>query len=213
MRKAFSFDATTFSDPLGLFVTYNFMFGVLLGGIFSGVLGAKVLHKEQALGTAEFLLAKPLSRVQIAFTKLFACVSIVTVFSILVTLGGYALLSLFATRPFSVGAYWIISTYSFLFSLGMAGLGFLVSLLAKRSKSMAGPAAGMVLGLYLLDMVAKISDQISAIGWISPFKWIDIEVLRPGYSFEWERALAFLVLALLGFGLGTIVYRRKDILS
>ncbi len=211
--RAFSFDLSTFEDPLGFYTVYSTLYVALLGSVFSISVAAGIIHKEQSLGTAEFLLAKPLSRRQIFLAKLAAYLLLVVALNIVAFFAAWASLAAFAPQPFRLGALAIISTYSFLLALAMGGIGLLTSLLVKRARSLIGPAIGIVLGFYLWDTVAKIAQKYEAWGWLSPFKWVDLKVTVPDYSFAWWRVLMFAVLIVGCFLSSLLVYRKKDILT
>jgi ABC-2 type transport system permease protein len=210
--RAFSIDPTTFSDPLGFYSVYSTLYVALLGSIFSISMAATILHKEQSLGTAEFLLAKPLSRLQIYWLKLAAYLTFMVALNAIIFLAGWASLAAFSTQPFRMETLIVLSTYAFLLALSMGGVGILVSVLVKRARSLIGPAIGIALGFYFWDTVAKITQKFDAWGWLSPFKWIDLKVTVPGYDFVWWRLMMFGILIVCCFLSSSVIYRRKDIL-
>jgi ABC-2 type transport system permease protein len=211
--KAFSFDMSSFADPLGFYVVYSTIYVALLGGAFSMYVGAGIISREEAQGSADFLLAKPLSRVKIVLTKEAAWLTYVILLNVLTFLDGWAALALFSPRPWSMASYVVISLYSLLLSASLGAIGLLVSLLPRRARSFTGPGIGIVLGLYLLDAVTKISERYDAWGWISPFKWIDLKVSVPGYALAGWRVALFAALTLACAGGALLYYRRKDILT
>ena len=215
LMKAFSFDAASFSSPLGFSVIYNMIYTMLLGSIFSISITARTLHREQAERTAEFLLVRPLGRGTVFASKLAAWLVLLIGINIVVYAAGIGSLAIFTPEGFSwsIRDYSVVSVYALLLMLGMGGAGLLVSVLAQRARSLTGPAIGIVLGFYLLDIVAKITKDYGDIGWVSPFKWVDIDVTRQGYGLELWRALAFAALAVSTAVIAALVWRRKDILT
>ena len=213
MMRAFSFSLSSLADPLGFYVVYSTIYVILMGSVFSISITAGILHKEQSLGTAEFLLAKPLTRAQISLTKIAAYLALVFALNVLTFLTAWLCLKGFSPLPFRLDALAIVSVYGLLLMLAMGGIGLLVSLFVKRSRSLTGPAIGIVLGFYLIDMAAKITSKYEAYGWMSPFKWVDLDVTRAGYGFDWWRLAMFASLILAGFAASVLVYREKDILT
>ena len=210
--RAFSFDLASFEDPLGFYVVYSTLYVALLGSIFSISITAGILHKEQSLGTAEFLLAKPLSRSQIYLAKLAAYLALIVAVNVISFFAAWACLSVFSAQPIRLGALAIISIYALLLALSMGGIGLLTSVTVKRMRSLIGPAIGIVLGFYLWDAVAKMAQNYEAWGWLSPFKWMDLKVTVPEYGRAWWRVVLFGVLIVGCFLSSLIVYRKKDIL-
>jgi ABC-2 type transport system permease protein len=211
--RAFSFNLSSFEDPLGFYTVYSTLYTLMLGGIFSISITAGILHKEQAYGTAEFLLAKPLSRTRIVWTKIGAYLAIILALNLLIFFTGWLCLKAFSPSPFRFDAFLVISIYGLALILAMGGIGLLLSLLVKRMRSLVGPAIGVVLGFYLIDMAAKITTKYDAAGWVSPFKWVDVDITRAGYSLEWWRLAAFAALILCTFTASILIYRKKDILT
>jgi ABC-2 type transport system permease protein len=213
--KAFSFDASSFQSPLGFFVVYNMMYTMLLGSIFSISITARMLHREQAERTGEFLLVRPLSRGAIIASKLAAWLTLILGMNILLYAAGAASLAAFTPEGFtwSLRDYSVVSGYALSLMLAMGGVGLFVSALARRARSLTGPAVGIVLGFYLLDLVAKMTEDYGTLGWISPFKWVDISVTRQGFGLEPWRVACFLGLAVAASASAALVWRRKDILT
>ena len=213
--KAFNFDPASFASPLGFAVVYNMIYTMLLGSIFSISITARTLHREQVERTAEFLLVRPLSRGAIFASKFAAWLTLLVAMNVVLYATGVASLALFTPEglTWSLGDFNVVSAYAMLLMLSMGGVGFLLSAAARRARSLTGPAIGIVLGFYLLDIVAKLTENYRAIGWASPFKWVDTAVTAPGYALEPWRAACFAAL----FGATTIaaalVWRRKDILA
>jgi len=213
--KAFSFDPSSFQNPLGFSVVYNMIYTMLLGSIFSISITARVLHREQAERTAEFLLARPLSRGTIFASKLAAWLALLVGMNIVAFAAGIGSLAMFTPvgLSWSLRDYSVVSVYALLLMLSMGGVGLLLSVLARRARSLTGPAIGIVLGFYLLDIVAKITEDYGDIGWASPFKWVDISVTQPGYGLELWRVAAFAAVAVATIAIAALVWRRKDILA
>ncbi len=213
--KAFNFDPASFSDPLGFAVVYNMIYTMLLGSIFSISITARTLHREQAERTAEFLLVRPIGRTAVFATKLAAWLTLLAAMNIVLYGIGALSLALFtpAGLTWSLGAYNVVSTYALLLMLAMGGVGLLLSATARRTRSLTGPAVGIVLGLYLLDVVAKITKDYDALGWPSPFKWVDTAVTRAGYALEPWRVVLFAGVFLAATAAAALAWRRKDILA
>lgn len=212
--KGFSIDAASFSDPLAFTVVYNLLYTMLLGSIFSISVTARTLHREQAERTAEFLLVRPISRGSIFAAKVAAWLTLLVGMNLLLYSANLASLSVFtpADLAWSLGDFTVVSAYALLLMLSLGGVGLLLSAVARRARSLTGPAIGVVLGFYLLDMVAKMTDDYRAVGWASPFKWVDTAVTAPEYALEPLRVACFAALFASTTIAAALVWRRKDIL-
>lgn len=211
--KALSVDLERMGNPLAVMVVYDMLYTMLLGGIYAIGLFARTLHREQAQGTAEFLMAKPLSRWGIFSTKIAASFVQILAMAAVITLTGFLCMIAFVPEGWSRAAFFVVSLYSFLLMPAFGAVGLLVSLCVKRARSLTGPAMGIVLGFYFYDAVCKMDDAYGWLGWLGPFKWVDMDVAAPGYGLEAWRILLFLGVTALGLVAGWTIYRRKDILS
>jgi len=212
LMRAFSFNVDSFSNPLGFFAVYAAIYVLLLGSVFSATVGAGIVHKEQSGHTAEFLLAKPLSRLQIIGIKMAAYATLVTALNIVTTVASWLCLKAFASS-FDQAAFFTFCLYGFALVLSMGALGLLVSLLVRRARSLTGLAIGIALAFYFIDFAAKITKDYDAVGWVSPFKWVNVDITRPGYALDWWRLAAFAGLIVACAASSIIVYRRKDVLT
>jgi ABC-2 type transport system permease protein len=211
--KAFSFDAAAFTDPLGFYVVYSTLYVALLGSAFSMSVAAGIIAKEEAQGSADFLLANPVIRSEVALTKIAAWLVLVIALNVVTFLSGWASLAAFSPLPWRFVSYVTLSVYCLLLTVSLGAVGLLFSLLVRRARSLTGAGIGIVLGFYLLDAVAKISESYDAWGWISPFKWMDVKVTAPGYALAGWRVALLAGLAVSCAVSAVLVYRRKDILS
>jgi ABC-2 type transport system permease protein len=213
--KAFSFDPAAFTSPLGFAAVYLMIYTMLLGSIFSISITARTLNREQAERTAEFLLVRPIGRGAIFASKLAAWLVLLLAMNLVLYAAGAASLVLFTPEglSWSMRDYTTVSVYALLLMLAMGGVGLLLSAAARRAKSLTGPAVGIVLGCYLLDAVAKMTENYDALGWVSPFKWVDTAVTRAGYGLEPWRVACFAALFGASVIAAALVWRRKDILA
>ncbi|MBN2442659.1 MAG: ABC transporter permease subunit [Spirochaetales bacterium] len=113
---------------------------------------------------------------------------------------------------YRIDIYLIINLYYFLLMFLMGSIGLLISLLVKRGRTVTGICMGIVFGSYIIDAVSKITPQADFIGYISPFKFVDINVQNPEYMLDWRRVLYFLGISTILVVISFIVYRKKDIL-
>lgn len=113
---------------------------------------------------------------------------------------------------YEVDKYLVISVYSFLVMLTFGAIGLFISLLVKRGKSIWTMAIGITLGAYFINVISNMTKEADFIGYISPFKFSDTNVIVPDYGFDWWRLLYFIGLSSVLFIISAIIYRRKDIL-
>jgi ABC-2 type transport system permease protein len=212
ITAAFGIDAANFTNPLGIYVIYHVFYALLFGGIFAVSLGMEIIAKEEGRRTAEFLLTRPLTRDEVVAAKVVAALVYVFALNIVMALMSWGSLRLFISQPIDQAAFWVLSSYSLLLNLAFAALGFFLSLLVRRGRVTMALGVAVVLGAYFLDVFSKASTQAAPFGWLSPFHYVDSEVLRPGYGLEWWRVLILVGVTAVFILVTFLRYRRKDIL-
>ena len=115
----------------------------ILGGIFAASLGANLLLKEERDRTAEFLLAQPLSRLQVWAGKTAAAYVYVVAFNAVTFAVSAAAITGFSPDPVDVGALLIYNVYVLLLTVLLASLGLLLSAAVRRGRSMTGVAVAI----------------------------------------------------------------------
>jgi ABC-2 type transport system permease protein len=213
LMNAFGASFDNLTNVLGFYTTRNAMFIMLLGSFFSIILAGKILAREEADKTAEFLLSKPVTRIEIFGSKLAAYLTYLLVLNAATVLVGFLCIELFkGESEYRITAFLIHSFYAFLLMLTFGAIGMFLSLLIKRGRPTTGISIGIVVGGYFFDSLSRVTPAADTLGYVSPFKFLDSGVMRPDYALEWWRVLYFVSLSLLLFGLTLWKYRKKDIL-
>jgi len=196
---------------LGFYTANNVIYMMVLGSIYAIVLSSGILLKEEYNKTAEYLLTRPLTRREIFFSKM-AVVSInILVLNLITALAGFISMELVKTGPINTRAFLILSTYTLLLNILFGTIGLFLSTLIKRAKPITTFTIGLVLILYFIYTLSKITAGVSKIGYLSPFRFASIDALNPSYTLDFWNLLYFIGISLLLTGLSFRVYRRKDI--
>jgi len=196
---------------LGFYAVNNVIYMMVLGSIFAMVLGSNILLKEEYNKTAEFLLTKPLTRSEVFFSKLAVIILHVIMLNLVTTLAGFISMKLVQKDPFSTGAFLILSLYTLLLNILFGATGLLLSNLVKRARPITTLGIGLVLFLYFIFTLSKITESATKIGYISPFRYVGMEVTNPAYHLDIWNVVYFVGFTLLLTALSYRLYCRKDI--
>lgn len=202
---------TDMLSPLGFYAVNNIIYMMVLGSIFSIVLSCNILLKEEYNDTAEYLLARPLTRSEIYLSKLAIIFLYVFLLNLITALAGFISLELLQKGPFSIRAFLILSLYTLLLNILFAAVGIFLSTLVKRAKPITTLCIGLVLVLYFIYTLSKITESASKIGYLSPFKYVNLSATSPDYKLGLWHLLYFAGISLLLFWISYRTYRRKDI--
>jgi ABC-2 type transport system permease protein len=205
---------SNFSDllsVLGFYTANNVIYMMVLGSIFAIVLGSNILLKEEYNKTAEYLLTRPLTRSEIFFSKSALVFVNVFLLNLVTTLAGLVCIVLVKTGPFSIRAFFILSLFTFLLNIMFGATGLFLSTIVKRSRPITTFCIGLVLIFYFIYTISKITESIAKIGYLSPFKYVNLEVTNPAYKLDVVNLAYFLGVSLLLYGLSYRLYLRRDI--
>jgi ABC-2 type transport system permease protein len=196
---------------LGFYSANNVIYMLVLGSIYSIVLSSGILLKEEYNLTAEYLLSWPVTRSQVFFSKLYVVLINILVINCITTVAGYISLEICKKEPYSVNAFLILSVYTLLLHLFFSSLGLFLSVLVRKPRQITTLTIALVLILYFIYTISNITPDLSWIGYISPYKFINLDVLNSGYRLELINIAYFLGFSLLLLGTSRTIYRRKDI--
>jgi ABC-2 type transport system permease protein len=196
---------------LGFYAANNVIYMMVLGSIFSMVLSSNILLKEEYDKTAEYLLTRPISRSEIFISKLSVIVLNVFFLNLVISLAGFIFMEIVKTGPFSIKSFLILSLFTFLLNILFGTLGLFLSTLVKRARPITTTGIGIVLIFYFIYTISKITESISKIGYISPFRYVDMNVISQEYKLDLWHLGYFVGISLLLIFLSFRIYLRKDI--
>lgn len=199
------------TSVLGFYAVNNVIYMMVLGSIFAMVLGSNILLKEEYNKTAEFLLTKPLTRSDVYFTKLAVLLIHIFILNMITALAGFISMRVVQKDAFSLSAFLILSLYTLMLNILFGATGVFLSSLVKRPRPITTLGIGLVLFLYFLFTLSKITESASKIGYISPFKYVNMEVTGPSYHLEIWNVVYFAGLTILMTTISYRLYCRKDI--
>jgi ABC-2 type transport system permease protein len=198
---------------VGFYAANNIVYMMLLGSIYSIVLSSNILLKEEYGKTAEFLLSKPVTRNEVYFSKLTLTFINILILNILAAIISLVSIEIFKTGEFRIHAFVVLTIYTLLLNLLFGALGIFISVNMKRAKPVTFSCVGLVMVFYFLYSISRIAGINGAFGYISPFKWVNVDVLSPGYHLEFSRVSWFVGVVTLLVLLSGLIYRKKDILT
>jgi ABC-2 type transport system permease protein len=196
---------------LGFYSANNVIYMMVLGSIFAIVLSSNILLKEEYNKTAEYLLTRPITRSEVFFSKLAVVCLHVFLLNLVTALAGFICMELVKNGPFSIKAFLILSLYTLLLNLLFGAIGLFISTMVKRPKPVTTFSIGLVLIFYFIYTLSKITESASKIGYLSPFKFVNMDAINPAYKLNLWHLLYFTGISLLLIGISWQLYSRKDI--
>jgi ABC-2 type transport system permease protein len=202
---------TDLLSVLGFYSVNNIIYMMVLGSIFAIVLSSNILLKEEYNKTAEYLLTRPVTRSEIFVSKSAVLYLNVFLLNLFTSVAGFICLELVKKQQFSIRAFLILSLYTLLLNILFGAIGLFLSTLVKRAKPITTGCIGLVLICYFIYTVSKITESASKIGYLSPFRFVDVNAINPAYTMDKWNLAYFLGISFLLTGLSYRIYQRKDI--
>jgi ABC-2 type transport system permease protein len=196
---------------LGFYAANNVIYMMLLGSIFSIVLSSTILLKEEYGKTAEYLVTRPVTRREIFLSKFTVTVIFILMLNIAASSAGFINLMIFKDDPFSIIAFLILSLYTFMLNFFFGSAGLFISMLVKRPRSITSLSIAIVVVLYFVDTISKITTDFSWVGFVSPFHYVDTAVTTTGYGADIFNLLFFGGFSLIFIFAALKIYERRDI--
>jgi ABC-2 type transport system permease protein len=196
---------------LGFYAANNVIYMMVLGSIYAIVLSSNILLKEEYNKTAEFLFTRPLLRRDIFFSKLAVIFLHIFLLNAVTALVGLVCMELVKKGPFSVKAFLILSVYTLLLNALFGAMGLLMSTLVKRPKPITAFSIGLVIIFYFIYTLSKITESATKIGFLSPFKYVNIDAVNPAYGLNTWHLLYFIGISLILTAISFRLFIRKDI--
>lgn len=196
---------------LGFYAANNVIYMMVLGSIFAIVLSSNILLKEEYNKTAEYLLTRPVTRSEVFLSKLAVVLIYIFLLNLVTGLAGLICIEIVKTAPFSIKSFLILSLYTLLLNILFGAIGLFMSTLVKRAKPITTFSIGLVLILYFIYTLSKITQSAAKIGYLSPFKYVNQDVINPAYKADLINLLYFIGISSLLIWLSFRIYKRKDI--
>jgi ABC-2 type transport system permease protein len=212
LTKAIGVDESTWSSITGFYSTYYGVYITLLMGIFTASTGATILGKEERDGTAEFLLTRPISRSNVARTKLAVLGSLLL--TIYVIQSSVALVGIgFLGSNISWGTLAALHIHGFFLVAFFTGAGFMLGSYLGVKMNYTGPMVGMIFGSYFLNAISSASDAVEWLGYVSPYHYLPLTLKQGALEINYLACGVFCLLTAGMIWIGYSRYLKRDILG
>ena len=208
MKAILGMQAENFASATG-FYSFCVLYALLLGSIQAANLGFACVSKEMTLGTADFLLTKPVSRARILTAKLLACLCIIAATNVVYNLVTVPLVLSFADSG-ALKTLALLNASLLFLQLIFFAAGFAVSAAAKKIKSVLPYSLGLVFMSFALSAFAVTSKE-DKLRYLTPFQYFSAEHIMANGSYETRFAVLAAVLVCLGIAAAYLFFIKKQI--
>jgi ABC-2 type transport system permease protein len=201
------------TDPGVFFSTYigSFLWPVIaaMGAI---ILATRPVAADVERGWSEIVLSTPLTRTRNVVAAIVAQ-SLVLGALALATTTGVLVVGAMVGAGFDTVPFLAASVVFWLFACAIAGVTSFVAAVTLSRGTAAGVAAGLLLVMYLMNIVAELQGDLA---WLADFGWfryLTVTDLIDTGTVPWTSVAVFAVVAVVGWLGAILVFRKRDLLA
>lgn len=173
---------------------------------------SSLIAGEIEKGSIELLLAQPLSRIKIFAAKYFSGVAALLIFIVSTVLLIIPVISLYVD-DYRLANYFTMAILGFLFGMALFALTlFFSSVFSERGKA-AFLAIGVVLAMYVMNVVALLKDSWELVKYGSFFYYFDYNEAMVNNNIEGLTYVVFIGVVLVFSLLAALAFVKRDIAS
>lgn len=209
---AFGMTDLNFGSILGMYGLV-FLFVQICLAIQASNYGISLVSIEEREFTADFLMAKPVSRVRIMTTKLLAAFTALTITNLAVWISSFSIINYLNDGPAIDNQALILLLSSIvIFQLFFLTVGMLISLLMKRVRSVTPLSMALAFGMYVVSAFGGMLGD-DTIDIISPFKHFEPNAIIKTMAYDLPLVMISVAAILLSVPLSYLLYQRRNIAS
>jgi ABC-2 type transport system permease protein len=209
---AFGMDNLDWSTPLG-FYGFVFVFCQICLAIQAANYGIALVSVEEREFTADFLLVKPVGRSKIMTSKLLSAFTGLTVTNAVVWISSILFLNIYrGDRIYETKPLFLILASIVLFQLFFLSVGLLISLLAKRVRSVTPLSMALAFGMYVLSAFGGMigDDKLEV---ITPFKHFEPNYIISNSAYDVPMVLLSVSVIVVSVVASYLLYLKRNISS
>lgn len=181
----------------------------LIVAIFVIMAGTAAVAQEIERGTIELWLSIPVSRVRLLSAKI-ASLGIGIFVIVLATVVSIEIGALLVGEDFGVSRLLTLFPVLMAFPVAVAGYSLLFSAFASERGKVAGLAAVVTLGFYLMWIFAALVDRLSWLRYLTIFTAYNPQHALERGTVNWLQVIALLAIGLAGAASSLVIFQRRD---
>ena len=206
--QAFGMDQLNFGTLVGFYAVEGGNMLGIGGAFFAAIIGVSALMKEEKERTAEFLLTHPVSRKRVITEKLASTFAIIIMMNVVVFICSLSSIAIIGEDIFWKELILFHVAY-LLMQFEIAGICFGISAFIKRAG--IGIGIGIAGLMYLLNIVANISDGAKFLKYITPFGYTETSDIINSGEINMGYLIPGMIIMVICVVIAYIKYSRKDI--
>lgn len=209
--KAFGVDSGSFGTVEGFLAAKQYSATwPLMVILFLVALAGTVIAGEIEKGSIEISLSNPVSRLSIFFGRYLVGLTGLVIFTFFSVFSLVPLAALYNV-DISFPAVLKLSTIAFLFGWAILSLSMLLSSIFSDKNRVYMTVGGLMIGMYMLNVVALIKEEIGYIKYVSFFHYFDTNGALILETIGATSVIIFCICGIVFTGLGVWWFNKRDI--
>ncbi|NIW48338.1 MAG: ABC transporter permease subunit [Gammaproteobacteria bacterium] len=210
LLAAFGWDQMDLGTVLGFFA-FAFSFIQIMISLQAANYGYSLVSVEERELTADFLLAKPVSRVKILTGKLLTALTCLLITNVVLWGVSFAAVGAYAgDRSYDTDILAKVLTTVIFLQLFFLMVGLAVSLLVKKVPSVISLSMGTVFGMYILAAFGGSLGE-DKFDYLTPFKHFEATKIVHTGEFDLPKVMISVTVILISVVASYVLYQRRDI--
>ena len=206
--EAFNMDIISLSKFFGWLATEGYLFLQLLSGSLFAIIGSTILLKEKSDHTIDFLAVKPITKNKIITNKLLSGIIYILIFTILTFIS--VLIGLQINNEMNLKNCLFISINIMLLNLFIYILSFFISLFFKKTTLGISAGIGILMFMYLLNILATLSKKLKYLKYFSIFYYTDSKIIVLDNKLDLCNISVILLSSIIVCILSYILYNKQE---
>lgn len=209
LMAAFGIESN-FADP-GVFLggyVFNFLWPLIAGA------GAIVLATRVAAdadrGFLDIALTTPIARITYLLASIATQVVGIAILAVAMT-GAIQVGDLLIEPNFPAVSVALSTLHAVAFGVAVAGPTTLLAVVLLDRGRAAGVAAGVLVLMYLLNVIGALAPDFESVTILSAFRYFDLKELIRNGTYPVVDSLIFVVVGVVGWALALVAFRRRDL--
>ncbi|HEX7456390.1 MAG TPA: ABC transporter permease subunit [Candidatus Nanoarchaeia archaeon] len=212
LMKAFNINLENFLSSFEGFMSgeyFSLLWPIILIVLIIAYAGSAIAGEIEQ-GTIELLLAQPISRLRIFFSKYFSGLFIIILF---IAISNSSVI-LFA-RLYNISFHWqnfvSISILGFLFAFAIFGICFMLSAVSSSKGRPAALTGGLLIIMYALNIFSAFQKSIEDLKYASFFHYFDFDTALLHNHIDLLNISVFLAVGIICTIIGAVAFVKRDI--
>ncbi|MCK8058682.1 MULTISPECIES: ABC transporter permease subunit [unclassified Fusibacter] len=208
-KVAFGFSDVDLAQFSG-YMSFLYSYIVLIGAVFGMKLGVSVLSEEARVKTSDFLLSKPVKRMQIVHMKLLSVLILIVSQNIITFLCTLAAAVIIIDEGFSFIVFTLMSLSVLLVQLFFVGVGLFISVIISKIKNVTPITLGVVFMFFIIELVNQ-SLLDSKLTYLTPFSYFKGSYIISHQAYDMKYVYLDLLIFICFTAITYVIYQKKDV--